>query len=137
VPAPKFTAVSLIRVVATEAALDHLCADELTGLWNARLAPDEALFSNRSTEKTEQAVVVIDPHGIAASDHGWSATTMSGERYETDVAPALEWHWEDRSRPGLGLLHAVPIVLVKQPNTADVIMLCPRTVTHELEERLS
>jgi hypothetical protein len=148
VPVPeRFGPVSLLRVVAAPPALDAVTTREHR--LAIRIAPDETLLSaERSRDAIEERVTAVDPHAIVATDDSFAMMTMTPQYLTTVIRPALEWEWTDTSRVGLGLLHAVPICLATQVATpvatgpgelvprTEVVLLCHRTLVHELEERL-
>ena len=121
-----FSPLTLTRVVATPFAVDALAADSTDRLC-VRVAPDEMLIDPSGGE----LAAIDDSHAITAVDHSYSVAVIGSA---AELTRALEWDWPATSQVGQGLLHAVPVKLVRHRHL--VLLFCPTAFVHEHEERL-
>lgn len=144
---------ALVRVVARPATVDA-CEEAFAGApgpdaravpgwW--RLAPDEVLVGPGPGAEAVRGQLTGEPdeHAIVEPDPGWALAVLDGEQFDREIAGVLEWRWPEGRSTAQGLLHNVA-VKIQRASSADAgaeldveyRILCPRSLVHELEERL-
>jgi hypothetical protein len=129
VPRTDFMTLDGYRVVAQPPAIELLLTDADVHI-GVRIADDEAfVVATRNI-----APFVRDDHAIVEPDSSFSHSVMDERWLREHLLPALEWQWPDTASVGQGLLHQIPVKLVRARGMT--VLLCPTTLVHELEERL-